>query len=297
MLGLRCALILCATSFVTALELNAQDVAFHLFTSRTYPQSQRIFPNMQSIMNSDFHPLQRTIVTIHTNGETVAGNFNAFVVKAHVESADVNVIAVDWSVGSRMYTQGLGNAPQCGAIIADFINFFIVSRLQDVSLMRFVGVGLGAQVAGIAARNILGPVPHIVALDPALVGWTYNPHQLTKSDAEIVEVIHTTAGIQGYDYPLGDIDFYPNGGSRQNGCAEILTCSHQMSFVFYAESISVELTQGNRFVGTRCNTYEQAIIGECNGERDAIFGGIDAEKKPSGIYHFETNSAQPFARG
>lgn len=74
----------------------------------------------------------------------------------------MNVIAIDWSAGSRMYTQGLGNAPRCGAIIADFINFLIASRLQDVSLMRFVGVGLGAQVAGIAARNVMGNVPHIV---------------------------------------------------------------------------------------------------------------------------------------
>lgn len=102
---------------------------------------------------------------------------------------------------------------------------------------------------------------------------------MRKTDASIVEVIHTTAGLLGYDYPLGDIDFYPNGGSRQNGCAELVPCSHQLSYVFYAESIDREVTVGNRFIGTRCESYEQAITGACNGERDAVFGGHDVQQK------------------
>lgn len=86
--------------------------------------------------------------------------------------------------------------------------------------------------------------------------------------------MHTTSGILGYDYPVGDIDFYPNGGTFQNGCATDSSCSHIYSYVFYAESINAEATGAAQFVGTACESYEDAIVMACNGARDAVFGGL-----------------------
>lgn len=57
-------------------------------------------------------------------------------------------------------------------------------------------------------------------LDPALPLFTLGNKdaRLDKHDARHVEVIHTCGGYLGFSSPLGHIDFYPNGGTRQPGC-------------------------------------------------------------------------------
>jgi Lipase len=43
--------------------------------------------------------------------------------------------------------------------------------------------------------------------------------RLAATDAMFVDVIHTCAGLLGYDLPIGHVDFYPNGGDHvQPGC-------------------------------------------------------------------------------
>jgi pancreatic triacylglycerol lipase len=64
-----------------------------------------------------------------------------------------------------------------------------------------------------------------VALDPALPGWSDNEEQFNKDDGAYTEVIHTNAGLLGYLSPLGDVDFYPNGGVRMPGC-DTQECDH-----------------------------------------------------------------------
>lgn len=88
----------------------------------------------------------------------------------------------------------------------------------------------------------------------------------------MVEVLHATAGNLGYDYPLGDLDFYPNGGSYQTSCGADVNCSHILSYVFYAESISA--VGGSRFVGTACESYEDAVAQTCAGDKGVVFGGL-----------------------
>ncbi|XP_068626959.1 pancreatic triacylglycerol lipase-like [Battus philenor] len=292
----RSLLLLCVTAAVSAFNLRDGDVIFHLFTRGNPQISQALLPSVSSIMTSTFSVSRRTIFTIHNYGENVSGNFNAFVVPAHLQAEDVNVIAVDWSPGSMMYTHGLGNAPQVGRIIAQFINILINNFGYRVSQIRIVGVGLGAHVAGIAGRNVNGIIPHIVALDPSLHGWTHHPEILNPDDADVVEVLHTTAGVYGYDKPLGDIDFYANGGQSQAGCFSDVQCSHIYSYVFYNESIIAEIDDGNRFVGTACNDYESAMKLQCNGPRDVEFGGLETKTHVWGVYMFLTNMVPPFAR-
>lgn len=57
----------------------------------------------------------------------------------------------------------------------------------------------------------------ISGLDPAgpiYCGSTTDNHALKSSDAHFVDVIHTDGGVFGCILPLGDADFYPNGGKR-----------------------------------------------------------------------------------
>lgn len=116
------------------------------------------------------------------------------------------------------------------------------------------------------------------AIDPSFHGWTHHPDLLRQSDAGLVEVLHATAGITGYDYPLGHLDFYPNGGSYQNGCGTDASCSHIYGYAFYAESLTAEVTDGPKFVGTACESYEDAIVLRCSGDRDVVFGGTASKE-------------------
>lgn len=57
-------------------------VTIELFlSSRMNPTlSQPLLPSVVSIMTSSFQLALPTVITIHSNGETVGGNFNAFVI-------------------------------------------------------------------------------------------------------------------------------------------------------------------------------------------------------------------------
>ena len=50
--------------------------------------------------------------------------------------------------------------------------------------------------------------------------------RLLPTDAEFVDVIHTNSGeiwngALSLPEPVGQVDFYPNGGSHQAGCTEV----------------------------------------------------------------------------
>lgn len=74
-------------------------------------------------------------------------------------------------------------------------------------------------------------------MDPAapLFGDTPLEDRLDSLDAGFVQVIHTNGGLLGWSDPLGDADFYPNGGSSQAGCGLDLAgkCAEQKIWIFY----------------------------------------------------------------
>lgn len=44
--------------------------------------------------------------------------------------------------------------------------------------------------------------------------------RLGAADADFVDVIHTDGHLYGYPWPLGHVDFFPNGGGPyQPGCS------------------------------------------------------------------------------
>lgn len=63
-----------------------------------------------------------------------------------------------------------------------------------------------------------------LGLDPASPMFEYiggNASRLDASDADFVDVIHTAGGAAGYYGVLGDVDFYPNGGTPlMPGCKD-----------------------------------------------------------------------------
>lgn len=58
-------------------------------------------------------------------------------------------------------------------------------------------------------------------LDPArpMFPSKWPDDRLNANDAKFVDIIHTTNWLLGQHKPIGNIDFYPNGGNtKQPGC-------------------------------------------------------------------------------
>lgn len=99
--------------------------------------------------------------------------------------------------------------------------------------------------------------------------------RLRVGDAKYVEVIHTNAGIIGIPLPIGDNDFYPNGGTRMTGCdLKDFGCCHSMAYKYFAYSI------GNRnFKSIQCTDYGEILKAKCSNLTSLWMGGD--EVKPS----------------
>lgn len=109
----------------------------------------------------------------------------------------------------------------------------IVKLVSDynisLSSIHLVGHSLGAHISGFAGKylqNTLNEsIPRITALDAAgplfEEVWVTEDERLNPNDADLVVAIHTDGGQAGYSSDIGDIDFYPNGGTAlQPGCLE-----------------------------------------------------------------------------
>merc|ERR1712110_71089 len=102
-------------------------------------------------------------------------------------------------------------------------------------------------------------------------------NRILATDAEFVDIIHTNSGniwegAVSLPEPLGQVDFYPCGGTHQNGCVDLCwdplgcigfdlldfflrACSHRRAHEIYVESI-YRRKDKNAFKSTACDSYE-----------------------------------------
>lgn len=145
-----------------------------------------------------------------------------------------------------------------------------------------------------------GLINTIVGLDPAgpLFSVRDPSGRIDMQDAQYVEIMHTNgptlliAGA-GIGAPIGDADFWPNGGTSQPGCLTN-TCSHNRAVDLYVESI-----QHNRFYAQRCPERDDISSRRCVLSPGAWMGGDghNFNKALSGSFYLETNRNYPYSQG
>ncbi|XP_064606968.1 pancreatic triacylglycerol lipase-like [Liolophura sinensis] len=250
-----------------------QRVTFSLYTPKNTRSAQLLNGgNPKSIASSRLNPNKMIRVIIHGFRDRGNKAWVKTMTKELLKTDGSNVIVVDWEKGAMKsflnYFQAAANTRVIGAMLAKMVK--IISTSKKISYNRFhlIGHSLGAHIAGYAGRRLSGQIGRISGLDPAGPAFEKfkEPVRLDRGDAKFVDVIHTDGdklikGGAGTLKPMGDADFYPNGGRNQPGCSQkfidhvknwfrggfkgltmSISCDHMRSIAFYTESINTSCT-------------------------------------------------------
>lgn len=256
----------------------------------------RISLNPSEKLPEMFEKKSTTIFLIHGFVGNTVQRFNDFVKDEIFKNNDVNVIVVDWiQEAGPSYGQARKNVRLVAEDLVTLINWLNEDDNINLSDFHLVGFDLGAHVAGIAGRHFSGTdrIARITGLNPSGRQWGPGSGHLTRGDATYVEVIHTdTLGVlaNGIGDPIGDVDFYPNGGNNQPGCLTH-SCCHDRAFELFAAST---INSGLR--GQRCDSKTQMNLNLCRGSPAVQLGRIDPSKGSynPGIYRLSTSRRYPF---
>ncbi|RVE42421.1 hypothetical protein evm_012936 [Chilo suppressalis] len=203
---------------------DSNDITFRLYTRHNPIMFQELkIDDDESLFASHINFHDPTVIYFSAFLEQPDDGSGLQVREAYMLRGDTNFIILDLSrlEAGPWYFTAAENTWYIGNFAAKFIDY-LVSRGLDLKKTHLVGHSLGAQSAGVAGSALKsGRVSRITGLDPAFPLFDKLPlsQRLDPSDAEFVDVIHTDAGIFGYNRPAGHVDFYPNGGiSPQPGC-------------------------------------------------------------------------------
>ncbi|CAD6996071.1 unnamed protein product [Ceratitis capitata] len=262
--------------------------------------------NGQSLRQSRFNPFNPTRILVHGwFGGANAGVYQTLV-PAYLRqyAGNYNVFTVDWGRGAVTdYLTASYRVKPVGKVLAKFIDFLQREAGIRYEDLHVIGFSMGAHIAGIAGKHVqTGRLPVIYALDPALPFFRYEnfDERVAITDADYVEVVHTSVGSYGYDRPLGHVDFYVNYGSAQPGCF-LNECSHFRAFQIFAESLQAK----DGFQAEGCDVklwpdlikHRRCLMG--TGRRMRLGGdpvNVTALRGRGGVFYLATNAVPPYAR-
>nr|XP_054766050.1 pancreatic triacylglycerol lipase-like [Lytechinus pictus] len=282
--------------------LEEINLHFYLYTRRTRDTPYELFWNdVENIRSSNFDPLKKTKIVTHGFLGNYSEPIYADIKDAFIAREDVNFILLDWRDGAvTLYPRAMQNARVVArqlSLLIKALNREFGAYYKDVHIM---GYSLGGHVAGYVGQEIPG-LGRITGLDPAGPGFqnTDIPEcRLDKSDAILVDVIHTDGRPAGYGTltPFGHMDFYPNGGLDQEGCSldVVSVCSHMRGRDYFLESL---VNQDCHFTSYPCSDWNSFRLGRCTscGDGGCPSMGIDAELNPiEGSFYLRTNAQSPF---
>ncbi|KAF5295474.1 hypothetical protein FQR65_LT10462 [Abscondita terminalis] len=251
---------------------------------------------IRELQNCDFYnSTKENYFIIHGWKNSYKTESSVVIKDAVLGRTDFNVFVVDWgNIAIYNYITSQSAVKLVGEVVATFINDMVVSLKVSPKMFMLIGHSLGAHIAGCAGRGLNGSVRYIVGLDPAgpLFTLSNKDNRLDTSDAEFVQVIHTSTIFLGFSESIGHADYYPNGGKRQLGCStdSFGGCSHARSYMYFVESI---LRGG--FMAQACESYKQLQNGQCANGTRSYMGRIDLDTKASGNYYLHINKEAPFS--
>ncbi|XP_020487689.2 phospholipase A1 member A isoform X2 [Labrus bergylta] len=188
---------------------------------------------------------------------------------ALLRAQDVNVVVVDWIYGASFaYNLVVENYKEVAVQISVLINQMQTNGCKLESF-HFIGISLGAHVAGFVGTLFEGKIGRITALDPAgpMFKGADTFDRLDPSDALFVDAIHTDSDYFGISIPVGHVDFFLNGGKDQTGCARsrfasmygYVICDHMRALHVYMSALSGSCP----LIGIPCSSYEDFLKGNC----------------------------------
>jgi len=198
---------------------------------RVYTRSQHEMKNGEIMTRykiaATWKPECRTVFLIHGYTESENVPWMHSMKEELLIAGDYNVVIVGWGGGARnpWYPQSAANVRTVGAEIALVANNLLNVGGTTRDKLYCVGHSLGAHTCGHAGMK--SQFHHITGLDPAGPWFENKPWEigLNPSCATHVDAIHTHGTPKlslvlalGTMKPLGDFDFYPNGGTSQPGC-------------------------------------------------------------------------------
>lgn len=282
---------------------------------------------------------EKTIIIIGAIGQT--GHWPIEMKDALLDRLDANVFLVNATVafqGVNIF-QATSNARIVGAELALFLDNLKKNKKLDAKDIYLIGYGLGAHVAGYVGKRT--KVGRITGLDPTQLLFEGFPAytRLDAADADYVDVLHTDARPYvpdlgfGYINPIGDVDFYLNGGHGQPGCnlpkpssiqtdgtwTEIavsittqvvssIYCAHKRAFSVFIESISNTKCTFWGYPGTRENFLKAisnvgtqgilssftALTDKCDLDKCVPLGLDSPKSKRRGIHIITTGTNKPY---
>ncbi|CAD6204350.1 GSCOCG00009934001-RA-CDS, partial [Cotesia congregata] len=273
-------------SYLEMLPSPPKDVGtrFYVYGSRkarSVPMEVSADDVANDVANNAIDPQLPTKIIVHGFGSDCDNVWVYEMRSALMSVHDCNIVCVDWSPGSAIpnYVRAAANTRLVGRQLAQFVRGLNVS----LDMVHMIGFSLGAHVAGFAGSELFN-VSRITGLDPAgPLFETQDPQvRLDNMDAHFVDVIHSNGeqlilGGLGSWQPMGDVDFYPNGGRMQTGCSNLFLgavsdfiwsssiegrslCNHRRAYKFFTDSVSPKC----RFPAFPCEKgYNGFLQGEC----------------------------------
>ncbi|XP_023556690.1 lipase member H [Octodon degus] len=260
----------CATftrlSFHSAVVGTGLDVRLMLHTEKDRACAQII----NSTAFGDFNVTKRTTFIIHGFRPTgSAPVWMGDLVAGLLDVEDMNVVVVDWNRGATtvIYPHASSKTKKVAMVLKEFIDQMLVKG-ASLGNIHMIGVSLGAHISGFVGEMYAGQLGRITGLDPAGPLFNEKPPEdrLDPSDAQFVDVIHSDINALGYKEPLGNIDFYPNGGLDQPGCPKTIfggmryfKCDHQRSVYLFLASLRRDCD----VIAYPCDSYRDYRNGKC----------------------------------
>lgn len=188
------------------------------------------------------------------------------------------------------YKEAVKYAKSIGIAIGNFVNELL--EVLPKSKIKIAGHSLGGQILGYTADTVKyksGPLPYIVAIDPAGPCYKDCPDEHVRAtQADLLTTIHCS--VLGTDLNLADYDAWANNGRLQKGCNGVAVvqdiCSH-IKCVPIAFQPAILYDQ-DIWEANRCEFYENTRNGKCVDNSETLIGFPIISWTNKGKYYFNT---------